>query len=186
MDQRRNERSGDRDRRYGIAGDRRQFLGRACIIAPRENGIERLAKYSASRAVLFGSSEDPEQRLARALARAAGWPRLRWRVARDVEHGGDEIDAGRRAFAGSTSRGLTSIMTGSLSATITSIDNAPCQLSAATSRASISARRLTGSRKAQRLGSYAEGKVSGPFGCGARRGRSGLLLFPSRSRLTTQ
>jgi len=98
MDQRRNERSGDRDRRYGIAGDRRQFLGRACIIAPRENGIERLAKYSASRAVLFGSSEDPEQRLARALARAAGWPRLRWRVARDVEHGGDEIDAGREGI----------------------------------------------------------------------------------------
>src|SRR5260370_36529482 len=47
-------------------------------------------------------------------------------------------------------------------------------------------RRFAGSRKAQRLGSHAEGKVSGPFGCGARRGGSGLLLFPSCCRVTTQ
>src|SRR5260370_38923413 len=47
-------------------------------------------------------------------------------------------------------------------------------------------RRFAGSRKAQRLGSHAEGKVSGPFGCGARRGGSGLLLFPRRLRVTTQ
>src|SRR5208337_2896584 len=117
-----------------VAGNRRQFLLRSQIRAAEQERIERFAEDRTARSRALGGAEDRKERLMAEHAGATDGANLRSAARREIEHGADEVHAGKNAFAGSTRRGLTSMIIGPPSVRITSNDSPPCHRSDATRR----------------------------------------------------